>query len=160
MKCRRCWQPATDFTGPHCNQCYEELVADVEQTMLELQELTIEIPARLFVTDLTCALFTRLKAKPATFSFVMRPFTLEALKQLRRQLLLEHDVTLSPPRQTKGSRGGERKQWEMTINDTDSFERIVGAEWPQESVVSCGTGRMFSRDSLNGWIPPDRCTSL
>ena len=42
----------------------------------------------------------------------------------------------------------------MTINDTDSFERIVGAEWPQESVISCGTGRMFSRDSLNGWIPP------
>ena len=106
MKCRRCWQPAMDFTRPHCNQCYAELVADVEQTMVEFEEMTIEMPARLFVTDLTCAFFVRLKAKPTSFSFVMRPFTLEALKQLRRQLLLEHDVTLSPPRQTKGNRGG------------------------------------------------------
>ena len=86
--------------------------------------------------------------------FVLKPFSLDAMKQLRRYLLLQHDVTLPLPKQAKGSRGGATVEWVMAVDDTDFFEKIVGAEWPQSSRVTRGTGRMFSWDSFTGWIPP------
>ena len=154
QRCKRCWETGCDdFTGPHCARCFAELVDDVELTCIALESITIDIPAEQYFVDLTCALFKKLKAKPVPFRFVFQPFTLDAMKSLRRYMLLQHDVTLPLPKQTKGSRGGVSKEWVMRVDDTDSFEKIVGAEWP-ESSVSRGTGRMFSWDSFTGWIPP------
>jgi hypothetical protein len=100
-------------------------------------------------------MFNQLKTETRNFSFIMKPFPLDSLNTLRRYILWHYPgIALKEVHQTKGMRGGVKKEWKLVVDDTESFRALVAHGWPQADGHSYGSARAFTNTSMNAWVPP------
>ena len=125
-------------------------------TFIAPPEPYIMIPTTTYYDLIVAAFWGRLKRHPAPFRYVIHPFTLDGLNQLRALLLWKGPVDSFPTaRMTRGQRGGRKKAWEIVIDETHSFQQVVGrGSFDSQRNDVFGTARLLDDHSVVAWVPP------
>jgi hypothetical protein len=119
----------------------------------------VQLRTSFFINDFVSQAWAQLRVIPRKFRYETRPFSLDALRTLRRYILFHHSgISIQEIVQTKGGRGGKVKEWQMQVKETAAFQAFINLGWPAPNGSTFGSARAFTDTMLAAWLPPLKVT--
>ena len=150
--CTRCGLKDYLNADSWCDDCHGEMCEDA----LNQEDIDyVFLRTSSFINDFVSQAWEQLRVVPRKFKFETRPFSLDALRTLRRYILFHHSgISIADIVQTKGVRGGKVKEWRMQVTETAAFQAFINLGWPAPKGSTFGSARAFTDTMVAAWLPP------
>ena len=150
--CTRCGLKDYLNADSWCDDCHAEMCGDsLNQEGLDY----VQLRTSYFINDFVKQAWEQLRVVPRKFKYATRPFSLDALRTLRRYILFHHPgISMGEILQTKGVRGGKVKEWQLQVKETAAFQALINLGWPSPNVSTFGSARAFTDTMVAAWVPP------